>query len=358
MLAHLVLCSASALVASGDSIDYGTAPLHLDDMGADISEQHRDYSPMHGDYKVADEGFADHLMGLKQVPLEDFAKTLEDPNHSKALRDQLLGLHQQVADQLDVPPVPAGDNHAARLKAVMQAFKGDDDDATEGEAAQEPAPQDDDDHKGYPKELRPKDSRSPDEKKKDALTGHEAEALAKIGKSLKTMVLMHVMMQPMLQKLTEVAAHVEGPARDAAVSTLQHLAALDLYSKKAGEMLAVIQKAEQGDQEEQDKAIKLLEVGLLMIKGGMHKHMMALKKLKESHAAPPSDSMGINNAITGKLNAVVVQMQEKVDAELADPARKDDPLVGLDVQMLESMKKAVSKSEALVAAAEEGMKKE
>merc|ERR1719482_550269 len=171
-------------------------------------------------------------------------------------------------------------------------------------------------------------------------------------------------MQPMLQKLKEVEQHVQGPAREAAVSTLQHLASLDLYSEKAGEMLAILQKAEQGNKDEQDKAIKLLEVGLLLIKGGMHKHMLALKQLKESNRKRVAveeavlDSPAVANAITGKLNAVVEQMQKKVDAELADPARKDDPLVGLDVQMLESMKKAVSKSEALVAAAEAGMAKE
>merc|ERR1719446_917042 len=160
--------------------------------------------------------------------------------------------------------------------------------------------------------------------------------------------MMHVLMQPMLQKLQTVATHMEGPAKDAAAKTLQHLSALDTYSEKAAEMLSVIQKAAKGPPEEQDKAIKLLEVGLLMVKAGMHKHMLALKQLKQQAVAEAAPG---EPGITSKLRAVVQDMQAKVDAELADPKRKGDPLVGLDVQMLEAMKKAVSQSEALVAAA-------
>merc|ERR1719446_138079 len=123
--------------------------------------------------------------------------------------------------------------------------------------------------------------------------------------------MMHVLMQPMLQKLQTVATHMEGPAKDAAAKTLQHLSALDLYSEKAAEMLSVIQKAAKGPLEEQDKAIKLL-----VVKAGMHKHMMALKQLKQQAVeAAPDGGVGI----TGKLRAVVQEMQTKVDAELADP---------------------------------------
>merc|ERR1719478_1568823 len=74
----------------------------------------------------------------------------------------------------------------------------------------------------------------------------------------------------------------------------------------------------------------------------MHKHMEALKQLKQEHTAPRGQ---------GGMEQVVAEMQASVDAELADPARKHDPLVSLDVHMLNAMKKAVAKSEALEAAA-------
>merc|ERR1719440_958556 len=89
------------------------------------------------------------------------------------------------------------------------------------------------------------------------------------------------------------------------------------------------------------KAIKMLEVGLMMIKQGMHKHMMAMKALTHKPAAAPA------GGATGKMEAVVQEMQAKVDAEIMDPKRKGDPMVGLDVMMLKALKKAVAKSEAL-----------
>merc|ERR550514_738545 len=59
----------------------------------------------------------------------------------------------------------------------------------------------------------------------------------------------------------------------------------------------------------------------------------------------------------GKLNALLKKMEAKVDAELADPKRKDDPTVAVDVKMLQTMKDAVKKSEALVLVAALAMKK-
>merc|ERR1719426_259276 len=116
-------------------------------------------------------------------------------------------------------------------------------------------------------------------------------------------------------------------------------------------MLVAVQKAAKGTPEEQLKAIKMVEVGLLMIKQGMHKHMMAMKAL--SHPAPTA---AVGSA-TGKMEAIVAEMQAKVDAEIADPKRKGDPMVGLDVMMLKALKKAVAKSEALEAATQEESEK-
>merc|ERR1719305_2014538 len=57
------------------------------------------------------------------------------------------------------------------------------------------------------------------------------------------------------------------------------------------------------------------------------------------------------------MEAIVAEMQAKVDAEIADPKRKGDPMVGLDVMMLKALKKAVAKSEALEAATKEESEK-
>merc|ERR1719389_1105488 len=83
-----------------------------------------------------------------------------------------------------------------------------------------------------------------------------------------------------------------------------------------------------------------------MIQAGMHKHMAALKQL--THPEP------VHGRPQGGMQKVVAEMQASVDAELADPARKHDPLVALDVHMLNAMKQAVAKSEGRGEAPGEG----
>merc|ERR1719183_951128 len=89
-----------------------------------------------------------------------------------------------------------------------------------------------------------------------------------------------------------------------------------------------------------------------MIQAGMHKHMEALKQLKQQEVEHTVPRQG-----QGGMEQVVAEMQASVDAELADPARKHDPMVSLDVHMLNAMKKAVAKSEALELAAQSAIKK-
>merc|ERR1719446_1519259 len=85
----------------------------------------------------------------------------------------------------------------------------------------------------------------------------------------------------------------------------------------------------------------------------MHKHMMAMKALTHKPASAPASS----GSATGKMEAVVAEMQAKVDAEIMDPKRKGDPMVGLDVMMLKALKKDVAKSEALEQVTKEESKK-
>jgi len=301
MLFYLI-CSAGASLVSGKHIDFSALP--------DVAHLHE--------------------------------ATQHEDAHEQKLRDELrstiMGVHQNVIDNLDAPEVPHGNDPEARIKALLQAF-----------------------HQHHP--VTTPDEESPaataiealadeEAKPKAGLAGKEAEALAKIGKSLKTMVMMHVVMKPMLEKLTLVAEHAQGKAKEAAVAVLKEMAAMDMYSEKAAQMLGVIQKAAKGTPEQQMKAIKMLEVGLMMIKQGMHKHMMAMKALTPQHqpAAPKGGA-------TGRMEAVVAEMKAKVEAEIHDPKRAHDPMVVLDAMMLKAMEKAVAKSEALEAASKEESQK-
>merc|ERR1719440_458817 len=91
--------------------------------------------------------------------------------------------------------------------------------------------------------------------------------------------------------------------------------------------------------------------GMGAISKGVKENLAEMKKLKlAKHPSPAKD-------VSGKLELVLQKMQAKVDAELADPARKDDPLVAIDVKMLDKIKKSVKKSEALMMVGAIAMKK-
>merc|ERR1719440_2299683 len=91
--------------------------------------------------------------------------------------------------------------------------------------------------------------------------------------------------------------------------------------------------------------------GMGAISKGVKENLAEMKKLKlAKHPSPAKD-------VSGKLELVLQKMQKKVDSELADPARKDDPLVAIDVKMLSTMKAAVKKSEALIMVGAIAMKK-
>lgn len=90
-------------------------------------------------------------------------------------------------------------------------------------------------------------------------------------------------------------------------------------------------------------------VGLASIEKGVKENLLAMKQ--HGGATNPAHEM------TTKLHTLLAKMTAKVNAELADPARKDDPLVAIDVKMLDTMKKAVKKSEALILVGAIAMKK-
>merc|ERR1719454_212619 len=91
-------------------------------------------------------------------------------------------------------------------------------------------------------------------------------------------------------------------------------------------------------------------VGLAAIEKGVKENLMAMRHGAAANTNPA-------NAVTNKLHLLLAKMEAKVHAELSDPARKDDPLVAVDVKMLDTMKTAVKKSEALILVGAIAMKK-
>merc|ERR1719446_2034848 len=139
------------------------------------------------------------------------------------------------------------------------------------------------------------------------------------------MVMLHVMMQPLETKLRASLQKMPPQSQQKTKDILAHVEKIDALSLTALALVNEVKKAAHGTKHQKAQAIVKLMVGLSEIEKG------------------------------GKSN--LAAMEEKVATELKDPKHKNDPLVAIDVQMLQTMKAAVKKSEALVLVAALAMKK-
>merc|ERR550537_1520885 len=158
------------------------------------------------------------------------------------------------------------------------------------------------------------------------------------------------MVQPIEKKLTAAMDKMPKEAQGNAKEVLGHMESLDKLTGSALGLMVGMKKAEHGTAKEKQTALLKMIVGMASIEKGVKENLLAMKAQK----------MGAGmhgNELPSKLHMLLEKMQAKVDGELKDPARKDDPLVQIDVKMLDTMKKAVKKSEALIMVGAIAMKK-
>jgi hypothetical protein len=346
---------------------------------------------------------------LKKYEHHDTEK-MESKFDDAGLHDTVLDMHQKTADMFDSIPTlepvmhPASPlTHHDRLSAVLKGMDHDDDDSA---APAEDAPKDDakdvpadpfaipDDAKAptaaedplepaapadadappadaapaegadadAPKDA-PADADAPpaekEEKEAAKLSPEKAAKLAtvektllsKMGKSLKMMVMLHMMVKPMEKKLAASMAQLPEGEKADAQAALDHIQNLDKLTGGALGLMEGMKKAAHGTAEEKKTALLKMIMGMATIEKGVKENLAGMKKMKMAHSANPAKQ------VSSKLHMLVAKMQAKVDAELADPARKDDPLVAVDVKMLDKIKKSVKKSEALMMVGAIAMKK-
>merc|ERR1719478_727646 len=180
------------------------------------------------------------------------------------------------------------------------------------------------------------------------------EALEKLKSSAKMMVVLHVLMKPISTKLHLAMAKMGDADKEKAQGVLDHLGELDGLSSKAVELLKHVEVVKHGSPEERKAALESLVSGMKEIQGGVQTHLLAMRRPGAGERR--TGIKGKLTALTDKLHAQMHKMDEKVKAELADPERKDDPLVKLDVEVLDTMKHAVKKAESLVVVAAVAMK--
>jgi len=184
--------------------------------------------------------------------------------------------------------------------------------------------------------------------------GSVDKALEKLKTSAKMMVVLHVLMKPISTKL-HLAMQKMGDADKAkAQDILDHLGELDGLSAKAVDLLKHVDTVKHGTPEQRKEALEHLLTGMKDIQSGVQTHLLAMRR--PTAAENPVHLKGKLPALTEKLHAQIRRMEDKVAKELADPERKDDPLVKMDIEVLDTMKTAVKKAESLVVVAAVAMK--
>merc|ERR550537_1459244 len=162
------------------------------------------------------------------------------------------------------------------------------------------------------------------------------------------------MVQPIEKKLTAAMDKMPKEAQGNAQQVLGHMQSLDKLTGSALGLMAGMKKAAHGTAKEKQTALLKMIVGMAAIEKGVKENLLAMKSSKMGGMG--MGGMGAPD-LHSKMHMLLEKMQAKVDGELKDPAHKDDPLVQIDVKMLDTMKKAVKKSEALIMVGAIAMKK-
>merc|ERR1719359_2842722 len=100
---------------------------------------------------------------------------------------------------------------------------------------------------------------------------------------------MIVMLQPMLEplkaKLSAALGHMPAAESKKAKGILKHIEALDVYSKVTARLMAGVVAAKQGTEEEKEKAMATLIVGVQQIQQKVAVHLMEMKAETKGMAA-------------------------------------------------------------------------
>jgi len=183
------------------------------------------------------------------------------------------------------------------------------------------------------------------------------EALEKLKTSAKMMVVLHVLMKPISAKLQLAMSKMGDADKAKSQGILDHLGELDGLSEKAVELLKHVETVKHGSPEERKAALENLVTGMKDIQSGVQTHLLAMRRPAiGEHAPAMSKGQSKLHLLTAKLHEQMHKMEAKVKAELADPARKDDPMTKLDMEVLDTMKNSVKKAESLVVVAAVAMK--
>merc|ERR1719161_3468404 len=144
------------------------------------------------------------------------------------------------------------------------------------------------DSEGAPKGVDGAEESTPDEGKVAAASdadagaaGEEADGNAMAGmKQLMGAVKMIVM----LQRLEGALEHMAPDEAEKAKGILKHIMALDVYAKVTAGLMAGVVAAKKGTEEDREKAVATLIVGVKQIQEKVAKHLVQMKQIQEKVA--------------------------------------------------------------------------
>jgi len=131
--------------------------------------------------------------------------------------------------------------------------------------------------------------------------------------------------------------------------------------------MAGVVAAKKGTEEDREKAVMTLLVGVKQIQAKVGKHLIAMKQETKAMAAVgvsdadategASDAPHPKGAVAmGKMTALLVKLGRKIKEEIKDPANKHNPKVLLDIKLFLAVKEAVEKTQALMMAGSAAIK--
>jgi hypothetical protein len=186
--------------------------------------------------------------------------------------------------------------------------------------------------------------------------------------AVKMIVMLQPMLEPLKEKLEMAMDHMSPEDAKKADSILKHIKALDVYSKVTAGLMAGVIAAKKGTEEDRQKAVATLIVGVKQIQEKVAMHLSEMKQETKAMKQPEDGEAGEAGeapeaphpqagAAMDKMTALLVKLGKKIAQEIKDPANKHNPKVLLDIKLFLAVKDSVEKTQALMMAGSIAIKK-
>jgi hypothetical protein len=344
-----------------EDVAKSTEPLHLDHLA----------SPAPEDAEVPDllNNLHKHIHDVHSSVHDVLHESLNHPGLKPAVQSLDLEHHDDAGDD------DATNSLDSDLLAPQSMKVAGKDDAEAAESSKEKsddsedAPKANDDEAEGSADFKPaegKDADAVDAARATPLVSDESEAMhgmKQLMGAVKMIVMLQPMLEPLKEKLSMALEHMAPEDQAKAEGILKHIKALDVYSKVTAGLMAGVIAAKDGSEEDKEKAMATLIVGVKQIQKKVAEHLIEMKTetqaMKEDGAPADVDgalphehavSAGHAGMPMDKMTALLVKLGKQIAQEIKDPANRHNPKVLLDIKLFLAVKDSVEKTQALMMA--------